>query len=358
MRPRLPVYRGPSGCWQADACLPLVAAATARKVRFEALVHGHYPGQSLPAHFLRGIKSVGFWEAEHEQDWGLPWHRNEGIELTFLNWGKLGFAVDHREYELHPEALTITRPWQRHRVGLPAVGAGRLHWLILDVGVRSPDQPWRWPEWVVLSPEDKAELTRYILHNEDPVRRATPEIRNCFLQITQALRRGTSELALSELAVYVNELLLSLLRLFRLGESRRRDCSSASLETVELLLKTLRSEPQHLEHEWSVEEMAQKCGLGPTQFTEYVKRITNMTPLEFLRECRLEYAAQLLREQINATVLEVAMAAGFCSSQHFATAFARRFGCTPTEWRRSRLRHSQSPSAEDFPDPCGPTGAK
>jgi AraC family L-rhamnose operon regulatory protein RhaS len=102
------------------------------------LVHSHYPGRKLPRGALLGVKSVGFWDAEGRQDWGLQWHRNEGIEVTFLERGASGFAVEQNEFRLRPDDLTVTRPWQRHRVGDPNIGAGRLHWLILDVSVRRP----------------------------------------------------------------------------------------------------------------------------------------------------------------------------------------------------------------------------
>ena len=56
--------------------------------------------------------------------WGLDWHRNEGIEFTWLEQGTLPFATDDVETVLRPGDLTITRPWQRHRVGAPHVTPG------------------------------------------------------------------------------------------------------------------------------------------------------------------------------------------------------------------------------------------
>ena len=109
-------------------------------------------GAKAPPHTLPGVKSLGFWDADHRQDWGLDWHRNEGIELTLLESGRLPFSVDGQDLDLKPGDLTITRPWQLHRVGRPHVTACRLHFLILDVGVRRPHQRWKWPPWLVLSP--------------------------------------------------------------------------------------------------------------------------------------------------------------------------------------------------------------
>lgn len=329
-----PIYRNHEETYQADACSPLVDAVAGGRVRLEALVHGHYPGRKLPAGALPGVKTVGYWDAAQDQDWGLPWHRNEGIELTFLERGVLGFALDGAECKLHPDDLTVTRPWQRHRVGLPAVTAGRLHWLILDVGVRRPNQSWKWPPWVLLAKEDRDELTDILRHNEKPVWRATPDIRRCFGDMAAALQQRTAAAGVSHLSVRINELLLLLLDLFRSQRVRLDRSLSSSLRTVELFLADLRAHPEHLELDWTVEDMARQCGLGVTQFIHHVKRLTNMTPSHFLNGCRLELAARLLRERSGVSVLDVALACGFSSSQYFATVFSRRFGCAPTDWRR------------------------
>jgi AraC family L-rhamnose operon regulatory protein RhaS len=55
--------------------------------------------------------------------------------------------------------------------------------------------------------------------------------------------------------------------------------------------------------------------------------------MHYLTHCRLEFGAQMLREQPAAAVTDVALTCGFSSSQYFATVFSRRFGCSPREFR-------------------------
>jgi hypothetical protein len=50
----------------------------------------------------------------------------------------MAFAVDRIDYNLSRGNLTVTRPWQLHRVGNPNGTACRLHWIILDRGIRRP----------------------------------------------------------------------------------------------------------------------------------------------------------------------------------------------------------------------------
>ncbi len=334
MSKSIPIYRNDEQTVRADTCEAVIEAASRRTVRLQALIHGHYPGKPLPQGALPGLKTVGFWDAENAQDWGLPWHRNEGIEVTFLETGRLAFAVDGQKCELRADDLTITRPWQLHRVGDPNIDAGRLIWLIMDVGVRRPNQPWKWPSWVLLSKPDLDELTALLRHTERPVWRVSPEVRRCFQQIAETVETDQNGNGISRLTVRLNDLLLLMLELFRRQYVPLDESLSSSRRTVELFLADLRSHADHLAIAWTVQEMADSCGLGVTQFVHHTRRLTNMAPMHYLNHWRLEHAARMLREDSLKSVTDVALSCGFCSSQYFATAFTAKYGCSATEYRR------------------------
>jgi AraC family L-rhamnose operon regulatory protein RhaS len=329
----VPIHQEHGKTYEADACRPLVQAVAAGQLRLEALARGQYPGRRLPRQALPGVKSVGFWDAGHDQSWGLPWHRNEGIELTLLESGSAAFAVDGQRSLLKPDDLTCTRPWQQHRVGDPNITVGRLHWLILDVGVRRPHQPWRWPSWIVLTPGDLKELTDVLRHNEQPVWHATADICRCFRRIGAAVQSDRDGSSISSLAVLVNQLFLLVLEMFR-GQPVSLDESLSSVRrTVELFWADLRENAEHLALEWTVSGMARRCGMGVTNFIHHSKQLTNMTPNQYLNHCRLMTASRLLKSQPERSVTDIALACGFTSSQYFATLFRRHFGATPRSFR-------------------------
>lgn len=324
------VYRERGHAYAADACEPLVRAERAGAVRLRSLARFQYPGRRLPAGHLRGVCSVGYWDAPAPQGWGLDWHRNEGLELAFLESGRVAFAVEgHPPEILRPGALTITRPWQPHRVGDPHVGPGRLHWLILDVGVRHPNQPWRWPAWIVLTREDLAELTRLLRQQEVPVWAAGADIRQCFDGIARAIDARTAPPPCSRLSVLINELLVSLLELLRRHGPRLDESLTSSERTVEIFLGELARDASQLVRPWTVPAMAHQCGLGATAFTQYCRELTNETPLAHLNRLRLEHAAFLLRGRPDMPIKQIAAACGFATGQYFATAFRRHFGRSP-----------------------------
>lgn len=331
MRSDVAVFRTFNQVFYADTCRALKAAADAGALVRHSLTHGAYPGLPLPDGVLPEVRTVGYWDADHDQSWGLDWHRNEGIELGYVARGKLPFGVDRQHFLLQPGSLTITRPWQLHRIGMPNVTASQLHWVVLDVGVRRPNQPWRWPDWLVASEADIAYLTMSLSHNEQPVWLADREIAYYFAKLGEATAtfgRGVGE---SQVRLYINGLLIALMQLLRRRQPTLDAYLSSTRRTVELFLASL---PSRLEEPWNLATMATECGLGRSQFAYYCRELTNRSPANYLTACRIAAAKELLRHQSALTITEVAMRCGFSSSQYFTRVFHSHVGCSPREFRR------------------------
>jgi AraC family L-rhamnose operon regulatory protein RhaS len=326
-------FRSPSEIFHADTCEPLKKAANAGDVRLAALARGTYPGTPLPKNDLREICSVGHWDAAHDQDWGLDWHRNEGIELHFVEAGLVPYAVEGcRPVLLEPGQLTVTRPWQRHRVGNPNVPASRFHWLIIDVGVRRPNQHWSWPAWFLYPRRGLQRLTTMLRQNEQPVWRADEEIARCFRKLGKAAGLGaTNPEAIARLKIHINELLIALAEMLERRKPRLDESLSSSERAIRLFLQDL---PRRLDEPWTLSEMAKNCGLGRSRFAACCRQITNVSPMEYLTRCRVDAAAELLVKQPDMSITDAAFACGFQSSQYFATVFRQRLGHSPRSWRR------------------------
>ena len=333
---RAPSFRDRDGVLVADSCEPLKEAADAGAVRLSACARGEYPGRRLPHGLLPEVRTVGYWDADHNQSWGLGWHFNEGIEISLVSRGQTYFAVDDGEYWLKRGEIGITRPWQRHRLGNPDIAACRLHWLILDVGVRRPNQEWRWPRWLASSTDDIAVLTAMLSHNEHPVWPADGEVELHFAKLAEVVDGWGLGFGESHLRLHISGLIVALTDL--LGRQRPTlDTSLSSAQrTVELFLEAL---PEHVEEPWDLSSMAGECGLGRSRFAHYCKESTNMSPNEYLSACRLQAAKRLLICDRDRSITDVALAAGFGSSQYFTTVFHQATGQTPSDFRRSSSSH-------------------
>jgi AraC-like DNA-binding protein len=324
------VYRQAKQIYHADTCEPLKQAAEQGEVTLVARGRGAYPGASLPARVLTEVRSLGYWNAEHNQTWGLDWHRNEGIELTYVARGRVRFSIDKHELLLKRGDLAITRPWQAHRIGDPHITASRLHWLILDVGVRRPNQAWCWPSWLAASRGDIKSLTTMLSHNEQPVWEVPNEIEHYFEQLGEVVATYNE----SRIKLYISGLLIALTELLEHHQPTLDTSLSSAHRTVELFLASL---PTTVDQPWDLTSMAAACGLGRSRFTYYCKEITNMSPMECLTCCRVEAAAHRLIDQPKRSITDVALGCGFESAQYFSRVFHESKGCSPRAFRRLTL---------------------
>jgi AraC family L-rhamnose operon regulatory protein RhaS len=231
-----------------------------------------------------------------------------------------------------PGYLTITRPWQRHRVGNPQVPASHYSWIILDVGVRRPNQPWQWPKWLLLPKSGLERLTEMLSQNEDPVWHGERKIGDCFSRLDETVARGADEINLAWLKIGINELILLLAELLESRKPQLDASLSGSERTVRLFLETLH---RRMDEPWTLESMAAACGIGRSQFATLCHKTVNLTPMTYLNNLRMENAAALLAAAPPISVTEIAFRCGFQSSQYFTRVFRTKYGVPPAVWRRS-----------------------
>jgi AraC family transcriptional regulator len=107
-----------------------------------------------------------------------------------------------------------------------------------------------------------------------------------------------------------------------------------------------------MEDDLSLDEMAESVGLSTAHFARMFRKSTGETPHQFVLRQRLERAKAMLRAP-DARVLDVAVACGFKTQQHFAQVFRDILGVSPTEFRQdltgSKAICASESSDEDTP---------
>src|SRR5437660_2324150 len=88
-----------------------------------------------------------------------------------------------------------------------------------------------------------------------------------------------------------------------------------------------------LEDELGLDELAQSVGLSTAHFARMFRKSTGETPHQFVLRQRLERAKAMLCAP-DARILDVAVACGFKTQQHFAQVFRNVWGVSPTEYRQ------------------------
>jgi transcriptional regulator GlxA family with amidase domain len=95
----------------------------------------------------------------------------------------------------------------------------------------------------------------------------------------------------------------------------------------------------HLRSDLSVEALAGRVGLCPRQFTRRFTREFRRTPAAYVEDLRLAEAQKRLSAR-GMTIEGIGSSVGFRSADAFRRAFERRFGISPTSYRRQFSAHA------------------
>ena len=107
-----------------------------------------------------------------------------------------------------------------------------------------------------------------------------------------------------------------------------------------------------IEYDLSLDEMAESVGLSTAHFARMFRKSTGETPHQFVLRQKIERAKSMLRAR-EARVLDVAVACGFKTQQHFAQVFRDVCRVSPTEYRQdflgSEVTYASETRAHDAP---------
>lgn len=87
--------------------------------------------------------------------------------------------------------------------------------------------------------------------------------------------------------------------------------------------------------ELDVSVIYQSLGMSRANFYRKVKAVTGLSPIELIKNIRLEAGAKLLKESAM-NVSEIAQHIGFSSRSYFARSFKAVYGVSPTEYQEKR----------------------
>lgn len=256
-------------------------------------------------------------------------HRNRGLELVLVEQGHLEWQVENQPESLFPGSLFFTLPWQAHGSRLIREPENRIIYFLLAL----PQDP---QETSVLSFPDELNCTRQeaefiseaLLKAHCHARTAPSFVQLLFSELLRELDNDNPERDLLCAALF-KTLLLQTACLFSRPDAPARDPRSSRQN----VLKILTDVRQHLDEEWTLDTMANRCGMKRTRFATLCRELTGYTPLHYLSRLRFEQACQLLRKT-KKSITDITFDCGYSSSQYFAAQFKKSAGMTPTEYRR------------------------
>lgn len=117
----------------------------------------------------------------------------------------------------------------------------------------------------------------------------------------------------------------------RPGEPKPTELKVSSKEEVFLVKVKEVMEKRLSESAFGAEEFAKEINMSQSQFLRKLKALTNQTINVYIREYRLQRAAELLSNK-SATVSETAFKVGFESLSYFSKVFQEKYGKLPSDY--------------------------
>ena len=128
---------------------------------------------------------------------------------------------------------------------------------------------------------------------------------------------------------------VELLYLLSAPEKAAADMAPAlEQEVARALADTRRYMEEHLDEPLTISTLSRRSCLSATTFKAGFRRLYGLPVHAWLRQRRMERAAELLRDS-SLSVLGVAQSVGYGSASQFTAAFRRQYGVTPIRYRKN-----------------------
>jgi AraC-like DNA-binding protein/quercetin dioxygenase-like cupin family protein len=272
------------------------------------------------------VVQSGYWSAHKRRT--LASHRNAGLEIVLVTRGELTWHVEGRVESVPPGSVFFTLPWETHGSTREQEPGCELHFAVLRLQGRrrGSTRQIAFDPSFGLSAAFSDRLRRQIVRAPRRAWPATETMRFLLPRLVKetALDGDGSPDAITGLAKLV------LVELSRSLSTRAPAAAQPpAAERVHAFVRRLAVEC-HLP--WTLEGMADACGLSRTRFADLLKQLTGDTPRMALNRARVERATALLK-QTDRPITRVALDCGFGSSQYFAYVYRQYAGRSASDVR-------------------------
>jgi len=241
------------------------------------------------------------------------------LEVTLCLRGSLVFECGGESYRLLPGNVFVTQPDEWHRLSTNPKGLV-MQWLFfrLDPANRA---------LLGLPTAESSALRQAIRNLPRKLFGGTDRLRHAFQRLFKTYDE-TPTGAFRSLAMRsaVLDLMLALV------EAAQTPPETYGGNRIAALIDDMRRAP---EKAYTIDDMARRAALSPSQLINRFKQTTGLPPYTFLLSCRIRKARMYLSDTDKPVTL-IAQELGFSSSQHFAMQFKREFGVTPSGLRKGQ----------------------
>lgn len=275
------------------------------------------------------VQHIGIAHFRHARP-PLPSHTHKGaIEFVYVETGTINFCVGKKDFQLNGGQVFVSFPDEVHGTGQLPFERSSYGWVALSLD--GPDD-----RFMGLS-FPAALKARERLRSLD--RRVFDGSSVLMTMLKRAVDSCLHPHEYSPLVLHssVMEFITHLLENYDHG--KREILSPEVLMAKEYMKNNLTSH-------FTLDEVANTCGLSLPTFKRRFKKETGAPPYEYLMRLKVLHAAELLKNS-TADITDIAYDLGFSSSQHFATAFKKWMSLSPRDYRNNKSATPRSDSPKD-----------
>lgn len=105
-----------------------------------------------------------------------------------------------------------------------------------------------------------------------------------------------------------------------------------NFENKNPIQKAIRYMKENFSSPISIKQLAADLNMSEANFCQYFKKITGITPLEYLTNLKLLKAKEIIQNQ---SISETAFELGYENISHFITLFKNKYGMTPKQYQKA-----------------------
>ena len=255
----------------------------------------------------------------------VPWHWHDDFEYILAETGEMNVGVNSTRLHLRPGQGVFVNSGALHMAEPGAPGA-----VVLRSGVFHPRLAGSMDSvfWHT--------LVRPLLQPGAPACFFLDEAEPWQAQTLEHLRAAWKAVCV-EPDGYENETryhLCAALRLLAAHSSvQTARASRREQEAAARMKQMLRFIEEHTDEELTVEQIAANVSLSESACLRSFRQLLGTTPIRYVRQCRIERAAELLLTTCL-SVGEIGAECGFSDSSYFVRTFREFKNCTPREFRQ------------------------
>ena len=129
---------------------------------------------------------------------------------------------------------------------------------------------------------------------------------------------------------------IELLLFFSITEFKNESRISLSKKQSDIIEMVKEDLTSNLDMKITIDGLSEKYGISKTTLKNCFKEVYGKPIYKWRKEYKLDYACRLIEED-EYLLSEISEMVGYSSPSKFAQAFKEYFGCTPSEYKKSRL---------------------